>query len=125
MPDWELYRTKDWTGKPARLRIVGLAPDTPFATKPQLVRRMLERVLEAGLPVAWVKGASVHGHSADLRIRLEKQGQSHVLAVPANERVGAGFHQVSVQDILACLPEADWKTQACSLGAKGPRLYDR
>ena len=86
---------------------------------------MLERVLEAGLPMAWVKGDSVHGPSADLRIRLEEQGQSYVLAVPANERVWAGFHQVSVRDILAYLPEAAWKTQACSLGAKGPRLYDR
>ena len=47
----------------------------------------MEQVLEAGLPAVWVTGNSVYGYSADLRIRLEKQGQLHVLAVPANERV--------------------------------------
>ena len=56
-------------------------------------------------------------HSADLRIRLEEQVQSHVLAVPANECVWAGSHQVPVRDILAYLPEADWETLTC-----GPRV---
>ena len=37
-------------------RAVGLAPDTPFATKPQRARHMLERVLAAEPPVAWVTG---------------------------------------------------------------------
>ena len=49
--DRELYLPEAWTDGPARLQAVGLAPDTPFATKPQLARRMLERVLEAGPPV--------------------------------------------------------------------------
>ena len=30
--DWELHLPESWTGKPARLRMVGLASDTPFAT---------------------------------------------------------------------------------------------
>ena len=38
--DRELYLPEGWTREPARLQAVGLAPDTPFATKPQLARRM-------------------------------------------------------------------------------------
>ena len=122
--DRELYLPGGWTSKPARLQAVGLAPDTPFATKPQLARRMLERVLEAGPPVAWVTGDSVHGHSSALRQWLEDRGQSYVLAVPAHEHVWVGFRQVQVREVRAQLPEADWETLACGLEAKGPRLYD-
>ena len=122
--DRELYLTEDWTKESDRLRAVGLAPDTPFATKPQQARRMLERALDAGLPVAWVTGDSVYGHSSALRRWLEAQGRSYVLAVAGNEPVRVGDHAGPVGDLWATLPEADWETLACGLGAKGPRLYD-
>ena len=32
--DAELHLPEGWTSEPARLQAVGLAPDTPFATKP-------------------------------------------------------------------------------------------
>ena len=105
--DRELYLPGGWTDKPARLWAVGLAPDTPFATKPQLARRMLARVLDVGPPVAWVTGDSVYVHSSALREWLEARGQSHVLAMPSNEHVWGGFRQVQVWDIQAQLPEAD------------------
>ncbi len=54
-----------------RLQAVGLAPDTPFATKPQLVQCMLERARDAGTPMAWVTGDTVYGHSRALRSWLE------------------------------------------------------
>ena len=111
--DRELYLPGAWTDDPARLQAVGLAPDTPFATKPQLARRLLERVLAAGLPVAWVTGDSLYGHSAALRRWLEAQGQSHVLAVPEHEHAGTGSSRASVRDIRAHLPEGDWATVAC------------
>ena len=62
--DRELYLPEAWTDDGARLQAVGLAPDTPFATKPQLAQRMLARVLEAEVPVAWVTGDTVYGRSA-------------------------------------------------------------
>ncbi len=88
--DRELYLTEDWTRDPDRLRAVGLAPDTPFATKPQLARRMLERTLDAGVPMAWVVGDTVYGHSRALRSWLEERGLHHVLAVPRDEELWAG-----------------------------------
>ena len=93
--------------------------DTPLATKPELAR-----ALDAGLPVAWVTGDSVYGYSADLRQELEARGQSYVLAVAGNEHVWVGFRQVPVGDLWAALPEADWETLACGLGAKGSRVHD-
>ena len=40
LPDRELYLTEDGTKDPDRLQAVGLALDTPFATKQQRARRM-------------------------------------------------------------------------------------
>ncbi len=54
----------------ARLCNVGLAPDTPFATKLELARRMLDRALATGAPMAWVVDSS-HDHSRERCIRLE------------------------------------------------------
>ena len=65
---------------------MGLAPDTPLVTKLQLAQRMLTRA--AGMPLAWVTDDSVYGYSADLRRWLEVQGQSHVLAEPADQPAG-------------------------------------
>ncbi len=71
--DAELYLPEGWTDKPALLQAVGLAPDTPFATKPQLAQRLLARAQAAGVSLAWVVGDTVHGHSGKLRSWLEEQ----------------------------------------------------
>ncbi|MCE2468692.1 MAG: transposase [Caldilineaceae bacterium] len=59
--DAELHLPEGWTSAPARLQAVGLAPDTPFATKPQLAQRLLARAQAAGVSLAWVVGDTVHG----------------------------------------------------------------
>lgn len=51
----------------------------------------------------------------------KEQGQSYVLAVPANEHVWVGSRQVQGRDIQGFLPEGDWETLACRLGP-GPPL---
>ncbi len=52
--DRELYLPKAWTGDGERLQAVGLASDTPFASKPQLAQRMLVRAIHATLaPADW------------------------------------------------------------------------
>ncbi|MCE2467267.1 MAG: transposase [Caldilineaceae bacterium] len=45
--DAELYLPEGWTSAPTRLQAVGLAPDTPFATKPALAQRLLARAQAA------------------------------------------------------------------------------
>ncbi len=122
--DRALYLPKAWTTDPARLRSVGLAPDTPLATKPELARRMLERALDAGLPLAWVTGDSVYGHSANLRQALEDRAQAYVLAVAGNEKVWWGWQQPAVSAIHATLAEADWQRRSAGPGSKGERWYE-
>ena len=122
--DRELFLPRAWPDDAARLQAVGLAPDTPFASKPQRARRMLARVLDAGLPAAWVTGDSIYGHSADLRRSLEDRDQAYVLAVPSHEPVRRDRAWREVRALHATLAEADWQRRSAGLGSKGPRWYE-
>ena len=115
---------KAWTNEPARLQAVGLAPDTPFATKPQLAQRLLARAQAAGVSLAWVVGDTVHGHSGKLRSWLEARDQAYLLAVPANERFLVGRHEYVVGEVYADLAEGDWQRLSAGPGSKGERWYD-
>ena len=93
--DAELYLPqKDWTDQPGRLQAVGLAPDTPFATKPQLAQRLLAR------------------------------DQAYLLAVPAHERFLVGWYEYVVGEVYADLAEGDWQRLSAGPGSKGERGYD-
>jgi hypothetical protein len=48
---------------------------------------MLERALDAGVPVAWVTGDQAYGGDAHLRLWLEARGVPHVLAVRRTQHV--------------------------------------
>ncbi len=50
--DRELYLPKSWANDQERCREAHVPPEVTFATKPELAQRMLERTLDAGLPVA-------------------------------------------------------------------------
>ncbi len=122
--DAELHLPEGWTNAPDRLQGVGLAPDTPFATKPQLAQRLLARAQAAGVSLAWVVGDTVHGHSGRLRSWLEDQGQAYLLAVPAHETFLVGRYEVVVGEVHAALAEGDWQRLSAGPGSKGERWYD-
>ena len=122
--DRELYLPEAWTDDAARLQAVGLAPDTPFTTKPELARQMLARVLEAGPPVAWVTGDTVYGHARALRGWLEERGLHHVLAVPRNEELWAGNDLRRVDEVQAVHAHQAWHRISAGAGSKGERWYD-
>ena len=123
--DAELYLPqKGWTDQPARLQAVGLAPDTPFATKPQLAQRLLARAQAAGVALAWVVGDTVHGHSGTLRAWLEARDQAYLLAVLAQERFLVGRYEYGVEEVYADLAEEDWQRLSAGPGSKGERWYD-
>ena len=60
-----------------------------FRTKPQLAREMLERAVEAGVPLRWVTEHEVYGSHRRLRLWLEGEGIPHVLAIKRNEKLWA------------------------------------
>jgi SRSO17 transposase len=122
--DRELYLPQGWIDDRDRCRQAGIPEDRRFATKPQLARQMLQRVLAAGVPARWVTGDSVYGDDRRLRLWLEAQPQAYVLAVSGKEYVWLGWQQRQVKTILAAVPEDGWTRLSAGDGTKGPRWYD-
>jgi SRSO17 transposase len=126
--DRELYLHKEWAQDRERCREAGVPDEVEFATKPQLAKRMLERALDAGVPMAWVTGDEVYGGDRRLRMWLEGHQQPFVLAVKATEplwwRGADGIRQRPAASIAASLAAEDWRQVSAGEGAKGPRLYD-
>jgi SRSO17 transposase len=122
--DRELSVPKEWTADPGRCPQAGIPKDRRFATKPALAAQMLARSLAAGVPAAWVTGASVYGDDRRLRMALEARPQGDVLAVSGKEDVWVDWHQRQVTTVLAALPEDGWRRRSAGDGAQGPRGYD-
>jgi SRSO17 transposase len=90
---------------------------------------MVQRAQEAGLPIRWVVADTVYGHSPDLRIFLEEQGDAYALAVPSIEVVCVQIHTgLLLGDVASIAQQAlrtrDWQRLSQSLGTKGERLFD-
>lgn len=126
--DRELYLPKEWAEDDERRVAAGVPETVEFATKPQLGRRMLERIRAAGIPARWVTGDAVYGGDRRLRVWLEEQGQAFVLEVACKEPLWAWTHsgpgQVRADQLAAALPTEAWERLSAGDGAKGPRLYD-
>jgi SRSO17 transposase len=74
--DRELYLLDERTNARERYRAAGIPETGGFATKPQLVQRMLAPSISAGVPSRWVTGDSVHGSARRLRMWLEERPQA-------------------------------------------------
>jgi SRSO17 transposase len=128
--DRELYLPEEWTSDLARRREAGIEDDVAFATKPELARRLLERVRAAELPAAWVTGDTVYGGSGPLRAWLEEQRQPYVLAIAANDGVDLSTGERTNMRVLPkeiaqyALDAHEWRRLSAGDGSKGARLYD-
>jgi SRSO17 transposase len=123
--DRELYLPKSWTQDRARCREAGVPDEAGLATKSQLAQRMLERALDAGVPVAWLTADEAYGQDGGLRWWLEQRGIAHVLATRRTQQViGMDLCPVTAEHLVAELPGPAWERLSAGAGAKGPRLYD-
>jgi SRSO17 transposase len=131
--DRELYLPEEWTSDLACRREAGIPDEVTFATKPELARRLLERVRAAGLPAAWVTGDTVYGGSTPLRAWLEGQRLPYVLAIAANDGVDLPGDPTGEQTSMHVLPREiaayaldphGWRRLSAGDGTKGARLYD-
>ena len=126
--DRELYLPQVWAEDWERRREAGVPEEVSFRTKPQLAQLMLERALESGVPFGWVAGDEVYGSGRNLRLWLEREGLSHVLAIKRNEKLWAltekGPCQVRADRLASQVEETGWVRCSAGNGAKGPRLYD-
>jgi SRSO17 transposase len=121
--DRELYLPKSWTDNQERCREAHVPASVAFATKPELAWRMLERTLDAGLPVAWVAGDTVYGSSQPLRANLEARKQAYALAVACKEHVEVQGTRRRVDQVAHGLVREDWQELSAGTGSKGPRLF--
>jgi len=128
--DRELYLPLDWTENRDRCQAAGIPASVRFQTKPELARRMLARLWDAQVLIAWVVADTVYGSNLDLRTWLEDHGYPYVLAVACNEPVGiltpdGVRRRVEAAQVETFLLQAqDWQRLSMSEGSKGPRLFD-
>ena len=126
--DRELYLPQVWAEDWERRREAGVPENVSFRTKPQLAQVMLERALELGVPFSWVAGDAVYGSDRNLRLMLEREGLSHVLAIKRSEKLWAwtekGSRQVRADQLASQVDETGWVRCSAGDGAKGPRVYD-
>lgn len=123
--DRELYPPKSWCDDQDRCAAARVPADVGFATKPQLARRMIERVLQSGLRPRWVPGDEVYGSDSRTRRFPEGNGQPYVLAVSGRQRLWRDFVQQRVDTVADGIPPDAWLRLSVADGAKGPRVYDR
>lgn len=121
--DRALYLPEEWTQDRVRCREAGIPEDVGFATKGTLVKEMLERAISHGVPAQWVAGDTVYG-SDDLRLFLEEQHKSYVLAVPETHTVWVQGHPQPVGLLASLLPADAWEVLSAGEGSKGARLYE-
>ncbi|SRR6266487_1020010 len=126
--DREIYLPQEWTNDRARCREAGVPEEVEFATKLVLARRMLERILQHGLPFAWVTADSVYGADYHLRRFLTEHHIPYVLAVAPNNQVRLGWQEgyesIRVDEWLARKRHLRWYRLSAGWGSKGPRWYD-
>src|SRR5215212_3943847 len=121
--DRELYLPQGWTDDPARCRAAGVPDQVGFATKPELARRILERALEAGVPVGWVTADEVYGNSPALRGWLETRQLPYALAVKATEPLPSPRGPSVAARLAEQIPSWCWLRLSAGQGAKGRRWY--
>ncbi len=127
--DRELYLPTDWLADPQRCRQAHIPEQMGFQTKPELARRMLERLLQASVPISWVVADCVYGSNLDLRTFLHARELAYVLAVPKSEPVeflaatGRRREEAALVELFLKDPPS-WQRLSMSQGTKGPRLFD-
>ncbi|MEX5721780.1 IS701 family transposase [Geodermatophilus maliterrae] len=123
--DRELYLPRAWTDDRERARAAGIDDAVPFATKPDLARRMLTRALDAGVPAGWLTADEIYGQDKRLRVWCEQRGLPYVLATRSNDTVATiDWRQRRVRALIAELPESAWARCSAGAGAHGQRLSD-
>ena len=107
--DRELYLPRGWTDDPERCQRAGVPDTVRHTTRPELVRRMVERALDAGVPAPWVACDEPYGEAGPLRAWLDSHDVGYALAVPGDERVTiAGGTVVEVRELARALPSRVW-----------------
>lgn len=122
--DRELYLPESWCSDRARCEQAGIDQEVSFATKPQLARRMVERLVAAGQRPQWFTADEAYGDNPGLRAWLEDQHLNYVMAVSCDQRFSTPSGRVRADELAAMAPTRGWQRLSAGAGNKGHRLYD-
>ena len=122
-----LYLPKAWTDDPKRMAAAHVPAATGFATKPAIAATMIERVIAAGVPFAWVAADSVYG-VGDIERTLRQAGKGYVLGVNSTHHFNSWQSKPRVtgtaEAIARALDPSAWQFLSAGEGTKGARLHD-
>lgn len=125
--DRQLYLPKPWAEDAERRKKAQVPEDVVFATKPAMARAMIARILDAGIPCAWVLADAVYGCDSALRRLLQERRQPYVLAVRSSHTLrmiqDEGLVQTDPATMASELDDSAWCSLTAGEGAKGPRFY--
>jgi SRSO17 transposase len=85
--DRELYLPRSWTADPQRCARLGVPDGHGYASKAELARQMIERVLAGPGPRPWVGADASYGDEPALRAFLDQRGLRYVVGVRRPESV--------------------------------------
>jgi SRSO17 transposase len=121
--DRELYLPVSWTEDRDRCAEAGI-DGVEFATKPELARRMLARLLKQSIDIGWFTADEAYGDNPALRAWLEDQQVNYVMAISCDTRLATPTGPVRVDELAAMTPKRGWQRLSAGAGSKGQRLYD-
>jgi SRSO17 transposase len=127
--DRALYLPKVWTDDRVRCQEAGIPDEVAFQTKPQLAQVLLQRAVDAAVPLRWVTADCVYGADPGLRQWLEQQRLAYVLAVRRDTYLAVATasglrYRRGVTTLAATVPADGWQRLSAGAGSKGPRWYD-
>lgn len=131
--DRELYIPKSWTDDRDRCAEAGIGSDVgagvgevEFATKPELARRMLERLIttHGQATVAWFTADEAYGDNPGLCGWLDVREINYVMAVSCDHRFATPTGPRRADELAASAPKRGWQRLSAGAGSKGQRLYD-
>jgi SRSO17 transposase len=122
--DRELYLPKSWTDDPKRCREAGIGEDVEFATKPELARRMLARLLDAGAQIGWFTADEAYGDNPGLRSWCDNIELNYLMAISCDHRFDAPGGRARADELTRAAGRKGWQRLSAGTGSKAQRLYD-
>jgi SRSO17 transposase len=131
--DRELYLPATWTEDRDRCTRAGIPETVEFATKPELVVRMLERVHDTGQLTGWFTADEAFGQNPGLRGWLAERRVPYVLATRNDDLLTCPDGHREQAKVLATLAgvgadgrvdASAWERRSLGYGAHGERVYD-
>lgn len=117
--DRELYLPEhSWCADRDRCREAGIDDDVEFATKPELARRMLERLLDTGADIEWFTADEAYGDNPGLRAWCELAGLNYVMAISCDTRYDTPASRLRADEVARSAPRTGWQRLSAGEGSR-------